>query len=93
MMDKRTDSGKGTEGAESAAGMALARLDELQEKWHPKAVGGDPVAAQIALDIHRQRAALLSLGRDAARLRQGTKAEAPAEIRIVVEYVDDWRKA
>ena len=71
----------------------LARLDELQKVWHPKAVDGDPVAAQLVLDIHRQRAALLSLGRDAVRLRQGAKVETPAEIRIVVEYVDDWRKA
>jgi len=50
--------------------MALARLDELQKVWHPKAVDGDPVAAQLVLDIHRQRAALLSLGRDAVRLRR-----------------------
>ena len=75
----------------------LGELDGLYEKWRPKAEEGDAGAALIVLSIIRQRAALLGLsGRPAAALRVATTAvpsgeEKPGEVKVVVEYVNDWR--
>ena len=75
----------------------LGELDGLYEKWRPKAEEGDAGAAVIVLSIIRQRAALLGLsGRPASALRVATTAvpggeEKTGEVKVVVEYVNDWR--
>jgi hypothetical protein len=93
----RADWVKARSGAiEEAAAEELARLAALEAVWWPKAMATDPVATDKVLAIQRQRLALLGLGGGRAKLtveagsrtREGEGAQA---MRVVVEYVDDWR--
>ena len=41
--------------------LQLARLDELIEVFHPKALGGDPICGALCVKIEERRATLLGL--------------------------------
>ena len=74
----------------------VARLNELERVWWPKALDAEPVATDKVLAIQRQRAGLLGAGIGGARGRvsvaAGQKAgEAAQAATITVEWVDDWR--
>jgi len=77
----------------------LAALDALYATWMEKAETGDAAAAAIVLAICKQRAALLGLARSpspalrvAATAGAGTADEEKPEVKVVVEYVNDWRE-
>jgi hypothetical protein len=76
----------------------IARLDELEQAWFPLACRGDRDAAERVLTIHRQRTTSLHLALAAATASEKAANDAAAangerEVRVVVEYVDDWRQA
>ena len=74
----------------------IARLDELEQAWFPLACRGDRDAADRVLTIHRQRTTSLHLALAAATASEKAANDAAAangEVRVVVEYVDDWRQA
>ena len=74
----------------------IARLDELEQAWFPLACRGDRDAADRVLTIHRQRTTSLHLALAAATASEKAANDAAAangEVRVVVEYVDDWREA
>lgn len=76
----------------------IARLDELEQAWFPLACRGDRDAADRVLTIHRQRTTSLHLALAAATAAEKATNDAAAangerEVRVVVEYVDDWRQA
>ena len=71
-------------------------LDEILVVWRSRALDGDPVAVEKVLELQKQRLVLLQLWPAAA---SGVKVSAGAaarsderEVRVVVEYVDDWRQ-
>jgi hypothetical protein len=82
--------------AQRAASLAL--LDRLEATWLPKAEAGDPAAAALVLNILKQRAVLLGLAHSPApspALRVAASSPAASEdgeIKLVVEYVNDWRE-
>jgi hypothetical protein len=86
--------------AEGERASLLAELDSLYAMWGPKAQEGDAAAALIVLSIMRQRASLLGVGgRSAAALRVAASSlpsaegtDMPGEVKLVVEYVNDWRE-
>ena len=72
-------------------------LDELLEVWRARAMNGAMEAVEKVLEIQKQRLVLLQLWPAAT---SGVKVSAGAasrgderEVRVVVEYVDDWRQA
>jgi hypothetical protein len=80
----------------------LGVLDRLEGAWLDKALDRDSVAAQLLLEIEKQRAALLGLtGASGTSLRiaagavsgKGNGETAPTEVKVVIEYVQDWREA
>jgi hypothetical protein len=74
----------------------LARLNELERALWDQAVAGRESAVDRCLAIQRQRAELVRPertkegGRDAGLRLPGVPAE--GAMRLVVEYVDDWRE-
>jgi len=78
----------------------VALLDELLVAWKKRALDGMPEAVDRVLAIQRQRATLLqtwpsggvrvSAGPGAGGL--GGRGD-EKEVRVVIEYVDDWRQA
>ena len=88
--------GRGALAAEETREEILAALGRLEEKWLEKALNGEVVAAQLLLEIEKQRAALLGLGVSASGVRIAAGAAAGnggGEVKVVVEYVQDWREA
>jgi hypothetical protein len=97
--------GKGTameiaapDGAVEAIEREVALLDEMAAVWRARALDGDPTAVDKVLEIQKQRLVLKQLW--PAAPSQGVKVSAGAaargderEVRVVVEYVDDWRQA
>jgi hypothetical protein len=79
----------------------LAKLDAADAVYWPRALAGKLEALDRWLAIHRQRMALLTGGRAAAGTAAGVAAGAhgvqlpvaPTDgaLRVLVEYVDDWR--
>ena len=59
--------------------------------------GGVPEAVEMVLEIQKQRLVLLQLwpeGQRSVKVSAGAPARADErEVRVVVEYVDDWRQA
>jgi hypothetical protein len=85
-------------GADIAAEVAV--LDELLEEWKRRALKGDGEAVDRVLAIQRQRATLLQTWPSGGvRVSAGPGAKGMGgrgdekEVRVVIEYVDDWRQA
>ena len=73
----------------------IASLDDLEHAWLPLALRGNTNAANLILTIQRQRASLVQLALQAATQAEQHEAAlkmATADRKIVIEYVDDWRK-
>ena len=79
----------------------VARLNELERVWWPKALEGEPVATDKVLAIQRQRAQFLRIGPGAgggvavtagAAASAGEKGPVTA-VKVRVELVHDWREA
>ena len=92
--------------AEAMVGEDLARLEALEAVWWPKALLAEEVATDKVLAIQRQRAGLLGVGSGGgarmtveagAKVSAGAGNEAATQaaqgVRVVVEFVDDWRVA
>ena len=79
----------------------LEVLGRLEEPWLKKALGGEVAAAQVLLEIEKQRSALLGLAPAGAAVRiaagattgKGDGQGGGGEVKVVVEYVQDWREA
>ena len=76
---------------------SLALLDTLQAAYLPKAETGDTAAAALVLAILKHRAALLGLVHSPApalRVAATSSPTAPetGDLKLVVEYVNDWRE-
>ena len=78
----------------------VAVLDELLAEWKRRALGGDADAVDKVLAIQRQRATLLQTWPSGGvRVSAGPGANGlggrgdEKEVRVVIEYVDDWRQA
>lgn len=95
------------EAVEAMVGEDLARLEALEAVWWPKALKAEEAATDKVLAIQRQRAGLLGVGAGGTRMtvEAGTKVSAGTEgesggqgqqvtqgMRVVVEFVDDWRR-
>ena len=72
-------------------------LDEVLAVWRARALDGDPVAVDKVLELQKQRLVLLQLwpeGQRSVKVSAGAAARGDErEVRVVVEYVDDWRQA
>ena len=72
-------------------------LDEILTVWRARALDGDPVAVEKVLELQKQRLVLLQLwpeGQRSVKVSAGAAARSDErEVRVVVEYVDDWRQA
>ncbi len=72
-------------------------LDEVLVVWRARALDGDPVAVDKMLELQKQRLVLLQLwpaGGAGMRVSAGATSRGDErEVRVVVEYVDDWRQA
>ena len=87
--------------AAAAAAAALEKevtlLDEVLVVWRARALDGDPVAVDKVLELQKQRLVLLQLwpeGQRSVKVSAGAAARSDErEVRVVVEYVDDWRQA
>lgn len=88
--------------AERAARVAaeVALLDEILVVWKARAMDGDPGAVDRVLAIQRQRATLMETWPSGGvRVSAGPGATGMGgrgdekEVRVVIEYVDDWRQA
>ena len=87
--------------AASAASAALEKevklLDEMLEVWKKRAMNGATEAVEKVLEIQKQRLVLLQLwpeGQRSVKVSAGAASRADErEVRVVVEYVDDWRQA
>ena len=85
----------------AARDASLALLDTLQTTFLPKAQEGDPAAALIVISVLKHRATLLGLSpspalrvaASSASLTSDSAGSAPGELKLVVEYVNDWREA
>ena len=77
----------------------LEALAKLEEPWLKKALNGELAAAQVLLELEKQRAALLGLipAGGAVRIAAGAQVAKGdgegGEVKVVVEYVQDWREA
>jgi hypothetical protein len=85
--------------AQGALEREVQLLDEVLAVWRARALDGDPVAVDKVLEVQKQRLVLLQLWPEGQR-GQAVKVSAGAaargderEVRVVVEYVDDWRQA
>ncbi len=90
---------------EERVGEEVERLDQLEKVWWPLAMTADKEATEIVLAIQRQRASLLGIGKGrggvqitagaAASAAGGVNTEGPlpagAQVKVLVEYVDDRR--
>ena len=90
---------------EERVGEEVARLDELEKVWWPLAVTGDKAATEMVLAIQRQRLHVLGIGgsKGAVQITAAAAAAAGpvkddggllprgAQVKVVVEYVDDRR--
>ena len=90
----------GREGEAPASPDALEKevtlLDEMLAVWRERALRGIPEAVDKVLEIQKQRLVLLQLWPANAGVRVGAGAAARGderEVRVVVEYMDDWRQA
>ncbi|MBI3972911.1 MAG: hypothetical protein HY332_16665 [Chloroflexi bacterium] len=83
-------------------GEEVARLKALEAVWWPKALAGDREATDRVLAIQRQRMGLMGIGRGGGRAVSRVQVEGAAAakggvdaaatvMRVVVDYVDDWR--
>jgi hypothetical protein len=71
-------------------------LDEMLEVWRERALKGMPEAVEKVLEIQKQRLVLLQLWPSSGGVKVSAGAAARGderEVRVVVEYVDDWRQA
>ena len=78
----------------------VAVLDELLAEWKKRALKGDGEAVDRVLAIQRQRATLLQTWPNGGvRVSAGPGTNGlggrgdEKEVRVVIEYVDDWRQA
>src|SRR5688572_28269026 len=87
------------EGASPVASLEkeVRLLDELLEVWKKRAMNGATEAVEKVLEIQKQRLVLLQLwpeGQRSVKVSAGAAARNDErEVRVVVEYVDDWRQA
>src|SRR5688500_1791511 len=72
-------------------------LDEIMAVWRARALEGVPEAVEKVLELQKQRLVLLQLwpeGQRSVKVSAGAAARSDErEVRVVVEYVDDWRQA
>lgn len=91
------------EGREVPEGLKeeIRLLDELLAEWRDRAMKGEGEAVDRVLAIQRQRATLLQTwpgaggtGASGMRVSAGSGGRGDEkEVRVVIEYVDDWRQA
>ena len=83
--------------AAAALEKEVTLLDEVLVVWRARALDGDPVAVDKVLELQKQRLVLLQLwpeGQRSVKVSAGAAARGDErEVRVVVEYVDDWRQA
>ena len=72
-------------------------MGELVAVWRARALEGVPEAVEKVLEIQKQRLVLPQLwpeGQRSVKVSAGAAARGDErEVRVVVEYVDDWRQA
>jgi hypothetical protein len=61
VLDQRADAMLSGKHLRRALMLQLARLDELVEVFHPKALGGDPICGALVVRIEERRSTLLGL--------------------------------
>ena len=71
-------------------------LDELLEVWKGRAMSGITEAVEKVLELQKPRLVLLQLwpaGGSGVKVSAGAAPRGDErEVRVVVEYVDDWRR-
>src|SRR6266542_3309553 len=77
---------------------AVRLLDELLTEWRRRAMKGEGEAVDRVLAIQRQRATLLQTWPSGPGVRVSASPALGGrgdekEVRVVIEYVDDWRQA
>jgi hypothetical protein len=77
-LDRRADAMLSGKHLRRALMLQLARLDELVEVFHPKALGGDPICGALVVKIEERRSTLLGLNAPAGFAVEVIKP-APAE--------------
>ena len=90
-MDEMAPAGEGTGTGmlEETKDRMLGVLERLEGAWLERALNADQVATQMLLEIEKQRAAV----RIAAGASAGKGEGGGGEVKVVVEYVQDWREA
>ena len=97
VLERAAEGADGVDLRAAALEKEVRLLEEILAVWRKRALDGDPEGVDKVLELQKQRLVLLQLGPAASA---GVKVSAGAaargderEVRVVVEYVDDWRQA
>ena len=84
------------EGGVEALEEEVRLLDEILAVWRERALAGIPEAVDTVLELQKQRLVLKRLwpaGSAGMKVSAGAASRGDErEVRVVVEYVDDWRQ-